>query len=144
MVRPAIIDQQREDGTRRHEVAYLRPHHRAPGVGIPAGVATGGSRVASSGNGTPRCMAADAMAHDGSWTLRWCEHSTGGQLGDGNLPVRTRGLKQERIWGGGDGDEKRAPSTSDGDTVTAAGRLTRGDGLGSAPSWAGRGENGPR
>jgi hypothetical protein len=25
------------------------------------------------------------MAHDGTWTLRWCEHSTGGRLDDRNL-----------------------------------------------------------
>jgi hypothetical protein len=64
-----------------------RLRRRAPGVSIPAGAATGGSRAA--GN-------VDVMLHgmrwqcDGSrrqvdrWALRWCEHSTCGRLYDGN------------------------------------------------------------
>jgi hypothetical protein len=47
---------------------------------------------------------------------------------------------------GGDGwPARRREFGSDDGTVTGwlAGRLTRGDGLKSAPSWAGRRESGP-
>jgi hypothetical protein len=59
----------------------------------------GGSRAAGSGDGMPRRTATDTMTHDGRWTVRCCKHSTGGRLDDGNLPVRTRGVEQGRIWG---------------------------------------------
>jgi hypothetical protein len=65
IVWPTIVSQQREDGMGWHKAAGSRPHHRALGVGIPAGAATGGSSAAGSGDGTPRRTTADVMAHDG-------------------------------------------------------------------------------
>jgi hypothetical protein len=62
MVQPTIFGQQQEDGTGRHKAACSRPHHRAPGAGIPAGAATGSS---GSGDGTPWRTTADTMTHDG-------------------------------------------------------------------------------
>jgi hypothetical protein len=53
----------------------------------------------SSDDGTPRRTATDAMTHNSRWTLRWCEHSMGGRIDDGNLPARTHGAEQGRIWG---------------------------------------------
>jgi hypothetical protein len=45
IVWPTIVSQQREDGMGWHKAAGSRPHHRALGVGIPAGAATGGTAV---------------------------------------------------------------------------------------------------
>jgi hypothetical protein len=49
-----------------------------------------------------RCFMArggDAMDHDGRWTLRWCEHSTGGQLDDGNLVNEDTRARSRGDWG---------------------------------------------
>jgi hypothetical protein len=101
-----------------HEAACSRPHRRAPGAGIPAGVATGGSRAVGSGDGTPRRTATDATAHDGRWTLRWCKHSTGGRLDDGNFADEdTQHGAGEDL--GKDEADRRAPSVNNGDTVMA-------------------------
>jgi hypothetical protein len=69
---------------------------------------------------------------------------TGGWPVAGNLAG-----EDTRVWSiwnlREEGADRRAPSVSDGDAVTGwqAG-LVRGDGPGSALSWAGRGESGPR
>jgi hypothetical protein len=97
-VRPAIVGQQREDGTGQHEAACSRPRRRAPGADIPAGAVMSGSRAAGSGDGTPGRTATDATAHDGRWTLRWCKHSRVAGSTTGILPMRTRGAEQGWIW----------------------------------------------
>jgi hypothetical protein len=68
------------------------------------------------------------------WRLRWCEHSTGGRLDDRNLAGEDT-QAWSRVGLGEDSPDRWVPSDSD--------ELTRGDGLGSVTSWAGRGENGP-
>jgi hypothetical protein len=79
-----------------------------------------------------------------TWAYLWRGVVTGGQPVTGNLAgedtwARSRGNLGE------EGVDKRAPSVSDGDAVTSwqAG-LVCGDGPGSATSWAGSGESGPR
>jgi hypothetical protein len=100
----------------RHEVAYLRPHHRGPGAGIPARVVMGSSRAVGNGDGTPRHTATNVMAHDGRWTLRWCKHSMGRRLDDGNFAGEDtwRGAGEDL---GKDGADRWASSVSDGDAV---------------------------
>jgi hypothetical protein len=63
--------------------------------------------------------------------LRWCKHSTGGWLNDGNFAGEDtwRGVGEDL---GKDGADSQAPSVSDGDAVTA-GRLAHMRG------WAGVG-----
>jgi hypothetical protein len=52
------------------------------------------------------------------WTLRWCKHSTGGRLDDGNFADEdTRCGAWEDL--GKDGADRQAPSVSDDDVVTA-------------------------
>jgi hypothetical protein len=49
----------------RPVVGGVRLHRRAPGAGISAGAATGGSRAAGSSDGMSRCTAADPTAQGG-------------------------------------------------------------------------------
>jgi hypothetical protein len=50
------------------------------------------------------------------WTLRWCEHSTGGRLDDGNLAGEdTQALSMGEL--GEDSPDRWAPSVSDSGTV---------------------------
>jgi hypothetical protein len=64
----------------------------------------------------PRRTVADAMAHDGRWTLRWCKHWTGGCLDDRNFAgvdtrARRRGAGEDLRE---DEADRRAPSVNDG------------------------------
>jgi hypothetical protein len=71
------------------------------------------------------------VAHDGRWTLRWCEHSTGDRLDDGNLAC-----VDTRVWSRGNWG-KMAPTGGPHLLATTvwewAGRPTR------ARRWAGVG-----
>jgi hypothetical protein len=113
-------------GSRRHAFGRvgsangaggMRLRRRAPGMGIPAGAATGGSRAAGSVDATLHDM---RRRCDGSrrqvdrWALRWCKHSTCGRLDDGNSA----------------GDVTRAWSRGwDWGKTTLTGWLACGDGL---------------
>jgi hypothetical protein len=116
-------------GSRRHAfdrvssangAGGMRLRRRAPGMGIPAGAAMGGSRAAGSIDATLHAMRRQC---DGSrrqvdrWALRWCKHSTCGRLDDGNSVG-----DDTRAWRGGESGEddpdRWAPSISDGVTVT--------------------------
>jgi hypothetical protein len=114
MVRPAIIGQQREDGTGQHEAACSRPRRRAPGAGILAGAATGSNRAV----GIEVVQALDGwLARRREFTGEDTRRGAGEDLGD-------------------DRADRRAPSISDGDAVRA-GKPAH------AQRWAGSARAGP-
>jgi hypothetical protein len=80
----------------------MRLHHRAPGAGIPAGAATGGSRAVSSIDamlhGTRRRCNSSQRQVD-RWALRWCEHSTCSQLDDENSAGDNMWVRSRGDWG---------------------------------------------
>jgi hypothetical protein len=83
-------------------VGSARLRRRAPGTGILAGTTTGGIRAAGSVDAT---LHGTRRRCDGSrrqvdrWTLRWCEHSTGGRLDDGNLANEDMWARSKGDWG---------------------------------------------
>jgi hypothetical protein len=79
-----------------------RLRRQPPGAGISGGAAMGGNRAVASGNGTPRCTAADPMAQGGRCTRG---HPQDGGVVMGGRPVagNLAGVATRASRGGGFG-----------------------------------------